>query len=1021
MTGGNIAGSVYLANNGTLQSSATLSSLEVQAGTTATITGSGSVTGLAASFGTIINHGNIAGLAIGSGTATNYGTISGNSGVHGGCLTLAGGSVNSGDFLVTNGFLHANATITGNVTSSTLGGTVEVLSGGNVVGSTTISDTGSLLLSGTINNLSISGGGGNANVVQNAVVRGQTVVSSNGSLTTNGTLSGGLVTTGGTVNTYADGTVINTNNLTLGAGTTLDASGSNVANYGRITAPEVILNSPALSLGNVVFGSTETAYTLINNTGPNPVIGTFDGLAEGSPITVGPDTLLISYLGGAGNNDVVLYLQSHLTTDVNTASDVTGPNDGLVTLREAINHARLQSIATGTNQDVTFNASALFSGSNSRTIILSNAADYGVLAVNQNATLSIIGPNVSTANSLTISGVDLTGLFDLQSDTNLSNLTLARGNASQGGAINNNATTTLTGLTIQDNSATDGGGISNGRNGILTIINTTLARNTALASGGAISNDGGCLTMRNTTIADNTAANGGGVLNDGGLVTLVNTIIADNTAGTGPDLEGSATASFSLVGNTTGASLSGIRNQLDVDALLGMLGTYESPAQVFPLLPGSPAIDSGEGVGLTDQRGITVAGDADMGSFQSRGFSLTRGTGDNQTTMIGEDFPTNLSLSVSSSYGEPVQGGVISLSFTNGSGSASANGTGLTSPISAQITGGGNLSSGGVSIQAVANANYSAENYVAEANTSGAVAAVGYTLRNVGTPSVITITAGNNQSGPLTGAFGQSLAVNVQDSVGNNIPRLSVSFTPQTNAYGATGTINGLGTYNGTTDASGNIAGLIYAQNGIGGQVTVSANATVGTNAIRLAGGSVNSNFTEGAVGLNVQNGLIGRSFVNAVDGLFGNSTLAADLLSNSRIRIQYLGLDGTSAQAAVGNSANETIGLSGSNATFSYGSLGIAGDNNSEFNDGIYAFQVDYDGDGTFETGVKFHRLFGDVNGDSLVDTVDYNAVNNRGVFGRYGIFSEDTNGAGRVFTKDITNTLRQRGRYITPYNPYG
>ena len=56
------------------------------------------------------------------------------------------------------------------------------------------------------------------------------------------------------------------------------------------------------------------------------------------------------------------------------------------------------------------------------------------------------------------------------------------------------------------------------------------------------------------------------------------------------------------------------------------------------------------------------------------------------------------------------------------------------------------------------------------------------------------------------------------------------------------------------------------------------------------------------------------------------------------------------------------------------------------------------------------------------MVDTLDYRLVFDRSVFGRFGVLTgEDTNGAGRVFSKDITNTLRQRGRRVANYNPNG
>ncbi|MFM1801976.1 MAG: hypothetical protein RJA81_1328, partial [Planctomycetota bacterium] len=551
---------------------------------------------------------------------------------------------------------------------------------------------------------------------------------------------------------------------------------------------------------------------------------------------------------------------------------------------------------------------------------------------------------------------------------------------------------------------------------------STVAQNTGRVSGGGVALSTGIVNIHNSTIALNNAPTGGGLYNITGNLTLLNTIVADNTGTTGPDVYDRVTANYSLIGNATDAAISGSDNLANVTALLGSLDYYGGTTKVFPLLPGSPAIDSGSGTGVTDQRGVTVAGAADIGSFQSRGFNITYTGGSNQVAMIGDAFPTNLTLDIRSSYNEPVAGGVISFTFANSTGGGtSANGTGFT-PANATIVQNANVSDGNITLTAVANANYSNETYTALGNATGANSAASYVMTNVGTPDSITITDGNYQSGALTGNFGANLSVNVKDSVGNNIPRQNVTFTPQTTAYGATGTINGNAVETAQTDASGNITGLVYASNGVGGLVTVVANATVAGNSVRPAGTALN-NFYEGALGLNVQDGLTGRSFVNNVAAVLGNTTLAANLVTSGNVRIKYLGLDGTDYANTTGTATPDANGTS--NITFNYGATGIGGNQNSIQGDGIYQLEVDYTGNSfanmTEVTTVKFHRLFGDVDGNGVVDTADYASVINRSVFGKYGVFSQDTNGAGRVFSKDITNTLRQRGRRVALYNPYG
>ena len=51
-----------------------------------------------------------------------------------------------------------------------------------------------------------------------------------------------------------------------------------------------------------------TVFTVINNTRPTPIIGTFANLADGSTVTVGGNTFQANYEGGNGN-DLTLTVQ----------------------------------------------------------------------------------------------------------------------------------------------------------------------------------------------------------------------------------------------------------------------------------------------------------------------------------------------------------------------------------------------------------------------------------------------------------------------------------------------------------------------------------------------------------------------------------------------------------------------------------------------------------------------------------------------------------------------------------------
>ena len=79
--------------------------------------------------------------------------------------------------------------------------------------------------------------------------------------------------------------------------------------YGQLKVTGAVnLGSANLVLvGNIV--STYVPIVLIDNDGVDPIVGTFNGYSEGSPVTVNGQIFFISYVGGTGN-DVVLF-QNH--------------------------------------------------------------------------------------------------------------------------------------------------------------------------------------------------------------------------------------------------------------------------------------------------------------------------------------------------------------------------------------------------------------------------------------------------------------------------------------------------------------------------------------------------------------------------------------------------------------------------------------------------------------------------------------------------------------------------------------
>lgn len=171
------------------------------------------------------------------------------------------------------------------------------------------------------------------------------------------------------------------------------------------------------------------------------------------------------------------------------------------------------------------------------------------------------------------------------------------------------AAAVVTNSTISNNSSTNGfGGGVYVRTGAtrLTVISSTISSNKATNSGGGLAMFGsGNAFIYNSTIAFNssTSVNGGGIVVSAS-VTLRSCIVAKNTAaGSGPDISGTVTANFSLIGDKSGATITlptSLPPEPDGnkfgDPLLGPLDRHQGKAsgpKTHSILSGSPAIEKG--------------------------------------------------------------------------------------------------------------------------------------------------------------------------------------------------------------------------------------------------------------------------------------------------------------------------------------------------------------------------------------------------------------------------------------------
>ncbi|NJL48744.1 MAG: hypothetical protein HC929_16260, partial [Leptolyngbyaceae cyanobacterium SM2_5_2] len=374
-------------------------------------------------------------------------------------------------------------------------------------------------------------------------------------------------------------------------------------------------------------------------------------------------------------------------------------------------------------------------------------------------------------NTASGSGSDGGGIYNQSTGTlNLQNSTVSHNVAGDdGGGIRNDGSLSVLNSTLHHNAAqsassatSGGGGLINAIGATATITNSTFSTNTAL-NGGAIRNDG-TLTLGNSTITNNTATGDVGGLGNSfnpltgapiGRATLQNSIIAGNIDAriapyNLPDI-GGGTNSFTDNGNNLIGAVDAFNSSINpttqtgtaanpLNPLLAPLGDYGGSTLTHALLPGSRAIDAGHSSGApaTDQRGINRGGIVDIGAFESRGFSLTPLSGNNQVVNPGNAFPTSLSVSISSDFSEPVNGGTIT--FTAPGSGASANLTTSTATIA----------SGQASTDVTANST--AGPYGVSAGGSGIQTPVNFNLRNNALPTgTVTITG--------TAAQGQTLTI----------------------------------------------------------------------------------------------------------------------------------------------------------------------------------------------------------------------------------------------------------------------
>jgi CSLREA domain-containing protein len=454
-------------------------------------------------------------------------TISGNTiSQTGGGISNVGGEVTilrstvSGNTADHGGGLWSNSIAT--VIDSTFSGNSALLSGGGVFNSGTLTLDSSTLFGNRADAAGSNagtGGGIRSNpagtiTVHNTIVAGN--VRGTGSMPDDisGSIQGissfnliGDATTAGGLTDGTNGNMVGDG----GAGTIVAASilDTTLADNGGPTFTHALVaGSPAIDAGDPAFqpGEHDPPRTT-DQRGQDRVV---DGLANEVPrIDVGAYELQQPFL----LSQIV----------VTTFADIINPNDGMISLREAV------LLANQSDNDVT---------------ILLPAGSYLLSLQGRDEDASWIGDlDIAAGSTVTILGagsaqtvIDAHGLGDRILDVlggavvNLEGLTITRGHMpNNGGGIRNAGTLELHDVVVTDNSGYNGGGIRN--TGQLTISASVISENTGSNTGGGISNFGGQLTVSGSTLSHNSAPFGGGLWTDA-EATVVDSTFLDNFAHT---------------------------------------------------------------------------------------------------------------------------------------------------------------------------------------------------------------------------------------------------------------------------------------------------------------------------------------------------------------------------------------------------------------------------------------------------------------------------------------------------------
>jgi CSLREA domain-containing protein len=399
--------------------------------------------------------------------------------------------------------------------------------------------------------------------------------------------------------------------------------------------------------------------------------------------SLGSDTISFQ----AGLNGTITLTGGHLPI----TSDITINGPGARILSVSGNNNTRVFVISGSGNIANISGLTI-TGGNAQPILLGGTliGDGGGILNANGATLNLTEVNV-TGNSATSlgGGVATRAILLVTTITYITRSSISNNTATAGGGgISNvgttlisSAVTTATNSIITNNNAlAEGGGISNAA-GTMNLTNDTISNNQSLVAGGGVVNVVaaliGTINVRNNILAQNNALVGINLISSDGLGSFNS--LGNNLVGNNLDVVASFPTSV-LSGNNplpnansdlVGSLLSG--SQI-INPSLGPMTNNGGQTDVRALMPGSPAIDSGDNCVQTD----TCANDPSPNTLPEPLLTDQRGAGttrvSNTRTDAGsfesQSTPTAADVSVAGTVfdggGNPVARAVIKL--TNSAG-----------------------------------------------------------------------------------------------------------------------------------------------------------------------------------------------------------------------------------------------------------------------------------------------------------------------------------------------------------------